>query len=71
MVQEHDEAILKHLIDVKVILLKADPMVSICQTVFYQSVSLNMNTFTLVMLVGAPENALGDLRNYWKSQDKC
>lgn len=29
MVQEHDEPILKHLIDVKVILLKSEPMVSL------------------------------------------
>lgn len=29
MIQEHDEPILKHLIDVKVIFLKAEPMVSL------------------------------------------
>lgn len=56
MVQEHDEPILKHLIDVKVILLKADPMVSITQTFFYHSVILDMNLIKLIMLMGVPEN---------------
>lgn len=56
MVQEHDEPILKHLIDVKVILLKADPMVSNTQTFFYHSVILDMNLIKLIMLMGEPEN---------------
>lgn len=56
MVQEHDEPILKHLIDVKVILLKADPMVSITQTFIYHSVILDMNLNKLIMLMGVPEN---------------
>lgn len=53
MVQEHDEPILKHLIDVKVILLKADPMV---KHMLNNQSSQTCTRLKLVMLMVVPKN---------------
>jgi hypothetical protein len=48
MVQEHDEAILKHLFDIKVILLESNPMVS-CVFLVSEEVVLLKDTLLFML----------------------